>query len=122
MQEWHEDFYDNDGCCLTCEDKEEGCLCFSCKCRQCYQYSDIGGVGVCDITQESKERWNDITQESKERWKDIKERMKDDGRELLFCSSCKTQRFMKIFDNDDIADFYCFSCHNYFTKEFLRMR
>lgn len=41
------------GCCLTCDDAEDGCLCFSCKCTKCYRYSlpfesDVGR-GSCDL-------------------------------------------------------------------------
>jgi hypothetical protein len=33
-----DDFYGMEGCCLTCEWAEEGCLCYDCKCRRCVHY------------------------------------------------------------------------------------
>lgn len=51
-EENEEDYYGTHGCCLTCEDKEDGCLCFSCRCRKCRHYRhneteeyrhDVGG-------------------------------------------------------------------------------
>lgn len=34
--------YDEIGCCLTCEEGYEGCLCFECKCRKCEEYDPEG--------------------------------------------------------------------------------
>lgn len=28
------------GCCLCCEEAEEGCLCYDCKCSKCSEYDD----------------------------------------------------------------------------------
>lgn len=39
MQEWCEDYSGEDGCCLSCDEKEEGCLCYDCKCTKCYWYA-----------------------------------------------------------------------------------
>lgn len=56
MQEGATDYYelDDEGCCLVCEDSEEGCLCYNCKCSKCYWYSDSmdGYGGPCDLAAE----------------------------------------------------------------------
>jgi hypothetical protein len=45
------------GCCLLCEDAEEGCLCFECKCRKCSHYvPGAWGGGRCDLAEGSGER------------------------------------------------------------------
>jgi hypothetical protein len=45
-----------EGCCLTCEEAEEGCLCFDCNCRKCERYND---EGKCQTAQENKsDNWN----------------------------------------------------------------
>ena len=58
MQEYCEDFSDDEGCCLICPDAEPGCLCYECKCTKCYWYSepelyleydDGYPKGVCDL-------------------------------------------------------------------------
>ena len=64
MQEDCHDYSDDDyGCCLNCEDAEDGCLCYDCKCTKCYYYSkpddfnvDSEGnmVGSCDIATQTK--------------------------------------------------------------------
>jgi len=45
------DYYGEVGCCLTCEDAEEGCLCYECKCRQCchYEWSQADFKGFCTL-------------------------------------------------------------------------
>lgn len=35
-----DDYYGEDGCCLTCEDRYPGCLCEGCKCTQCDWYEE----------------------------------------------------------------------------------
>ena len=53
MQEGYEDYsirgY-NSGCCLYCSSSSPGCLCFDCKCSQCYWYNAgrYGGKGFCE--------------------------------------------------------------------------
>ena len=44
-----ENYYGEEGCCLTCEDAEEGCLCAACKCTQCewYEKYDYMEGGHC---------------------------------------------------------------------------
>ena len=60
MQEGEFDYSTEEfGCCLSCEDSKQGCLCYECKCTQCYHYTnpdesfchDNEGneKGVCDI-------------------------------------------------------------------------
>lgn len=45
------DYYGENGCCLTCEEAQEGCLCYSCKCRKCFNYVPNGYSegGHCDL-------------------------------------------------------------------------
>jgi len=38
------DYYGEEGCCLTCEEQEEDCLCFNCKCRKCEWYEPLYGA------------------------------------------------------------------------------
>jgi len=45
-----EDFYGEVGCCLTCENAEEDCLCYQCKCRRCIHYESTGDNGYCTLT------------------------------------------------------------------------
>lgn len=71
MQEDYTDYYEEAvesneyGCCLVCEEAEEGCLCRTCKCKKCYWYSsnyddlgsrieDIERDGVCDLARRYK--------------------------------------------------------------------
>lgn len=60
MQYWCVDFYKEDGCCLSCSNSEEGCLCFNCKCTVCYWYSSPNDYcaekGYCDLVSELKKR------------------------------------------------------------------
>lgn len=57
--DYSDDYDDNSGCCLNCEDKEDGCLCYNCKCRKCFHYSPPiygeGDNGSCDLADEYKE-------------------------------------------------------------------
>ncbi len=69
MQIYEEDYYAeteyNEGCCLKCSDKEEGCLCYFCKCTKCYWYItpeeynfEKGKCGkVSHLKQQKKEEW-----------------------------------------------------------------
>jgi len=46
------------GCCLLCEDAEEGCLCVDCKCRQCSHYEApyrAEDEGHCDLTESDED-------------------------------------------------------------------
>jgi len=44
------DYYGKVGCCLTCEEAEEGCLCYECKCRKCCHYEPTGVFeGFCTL-------------------------------------------------------------------------
>jgi hypothetical protein len=55
-----EEGYDG-GCCLVCPEAYTGCLCYECKCRQCYHYTyDGNDSGHCDI---AKEVWRERLQE-----------------------------------------------------------
>ena len=46
------DYYGEDGCCLTCEDSYDGCLCFDCKCKKCEWYeADTDYSGHCEYGQ-----------------------------------------------------------------------
>ena len=63
VQEWNEDFSTlevGEGCCLNCSDAHTGCLCYECKCKQCYWYSSPeqynGMQGHCDKTDLLKEK------------------------------------------------------------------
>jgi len=40
-----DDYYDLEGCCLTCEDASPGCLCYECNCTKCEQYDG----GACTL-------------------------------------------------------------------------
>lgn len=54
MQYECEDYYEvceNTGCCLTCVNAYDGCLCYECECKNCYWYSP----GHCDKTDWLKE-------------------------------------------------------------------
>lgn len=59
MQPDCEDYYEKEGCCLTCPDAKDGCLCFDCKCTKCFHYTpNYGEGGICDIAMSSKEESN----------------------------------------------------------------
>ena len=64
-------FYGEPGCCLTCEDAEEDCLCYDCKCRSCAHYVELeypdeeGHQGYCELTEESHYlTWEDYEEEA----------------------------------------------------------
>lgn len=57
MQENCINYYDEDdeGCCLICEDAEDGCLCYNCKCTRCFNYTPQEYGGICDLAYEFKQ-------------------------------------------------------------------
>jgi len=57
------------GCCLLCDDAEEGCLCYDCKCSDCLWYSGYThyrGKGSCDLAEE----WKEEAEEKRRNWED----------------------------------------------------
>ena len=51
------DFYADEGCCLTCRNSYDGCLCLKCKCKKCKWYEELEGLikpGRCSYTGEEK--------------------------------------------------------------------
>jgi len=49
--DYYEEYLELDccGCCLLCVYSEDGCLCYDCKCRQCYWYHPIDCYeGYCE--------------------------------------------------------------------------
>ena len=58
MEDWYEIMLENGvgehGCCILCDDAEPGCLCYTCKCRQCvhYEADDGFGDGYCTLADE----------------------------------------------------------------------
>ncbi len=79
MQEGAYDYSEqeyNSGCCLKCPDAHIGCLCYECKCKNCYWYSSPEDNGLekghCDKTdsliREKKENWlNNYSKQVKEK-------------------------------------------------------
>lgn len=69
-QEAFPDYYtltkvgEENGCCLLCEDAEEGCLCYDCKCKKCYWYIPPeewnGENGKCRKTLKLNKRGKEI--------------------------------------------------------------
>lgn len=57
VQEGFIDYYElGVGCCLQCEYAHPGCLCYSCKCSECYWYEpELSGYGPCLKAQWLKE-------------------------------------------------------------------
>jgi len=51
-----EDYYDEEGCCLTCEEAELGCLCYKCKCRKCIHYDEANQSCNLAVTREDYEQ------------------------------------------------------------------
>ena len=60
-------YYGEEGCCLVCPNKYEGCLCYKCKCTKCSHYTRdivgmigsitiVSGSGCCDISVKQKRR------------------------------------------------------------------
>jgi hypothetical protein len=58
MQEQCIDYYEKEGCCMSCKDKAPGCLCYECKCKACFHYtppqriSNSSPSGECDVANE----------------------------------------------------------------------
>ena len=52
------DYYGEVGCCFTCLDKYEGCLCFECKCRQCSRY--VSEEARCRLSLEREDKWEEV--------------------------------------------------------------
>lgn len=58
MQEWCEDYSQgeyNTGCCLYCDDSYKGCLCYDCKCTQCYWYNKSGFCELVSVLKKARE-------------------------------------------------------------------
>lgn len=53
------DYYEEEGCCLTCPDAYPGCLCFECKCRQCAHY-DVD-LKRCSIAVAAQDKWEQVS-------------------------------------------------------------
>ena len=79
MQEGYHDYSEgerNSGCCLDCDDSHDGCLCYDCKCKNCFWYSSQEDTqsekGHCDKTDSLKgkkeEKWlNNYSKNIKEK-------------------------------------------------------
>ncbi len=70
MQEWAHDYSGEEGCCLSCSEKEEGCLCFDCKCTNCLWYASpqqcMDEKGHCE-KRRRKDNWlNNYSKKVKE--------------------------------------------------------
>lgn len=61
MQENANDYYAEEGCCLTCKYAEPGCMCYKCRCRKCYwyYYDESREKGFCEHLSSSfsKNEW-----------------------------------------------------------------
>jgi hypothetical protein len=55
------DYYGEVGCCLTCSNKYEGCLCFECKCTQCSHY--VSDERRCYLSLEREDKWEELKME-----------------------------------------------------------
>ena len=53
------DYYEEEGCCLTCPDAYPGCLCVECKCRQCAHYD--ASLQSCSIAVAAKDKWEKVS-------------------------------------------------------------
>ena len=55
-----EDFYEQEGCCMTCPDSYPGCLCYDCMCTKCLWYMPPeeydGEKGHCGMIDELAEQ------------------------------------------------------------------
>jgi len=52
MEKRMSDYSYDEGCCLDCDDAEEGCWCDECVCKEClhYEVCDCGnGRGYCSL-------------------------------------------------------------------------
>ena len=72
MDNCRNDYYGEEGCCMTCDEEEKienethdgKCLCFECKCRQCSHYvPDSYGrnKGRCNISLEQEKEWDKVS-------------------------------------------------------------
>lgn len=52
------DYYEEEGCCLTCPDAYPGCLCPECCCRKCARY-DVD-LKRCSIAVAAQDKWEEI--------------------------------------------------------------
>jgi hypothetical protein len=76
-------YYNEEGCCLTCTDKEHECLCFECVCSQCSAYN----VGrKCDKTLEFQEQMT----------KNIQLTYEDDFLELKFTGPINSSNYQTV--------------------------
>lgn len=55
------DYYEKEGCCLTCPDAYRGCLCPECRCRKCAHY-DVD-LRKCSIAVAARDKWAKIAVE-----------------------------------------------------------
>jgi hypothetical protein len=53
------DYYGEEGCCLTCDESEPGCLCPACNCRECGWYESLHGDIYIDDN--GVEKWGQCT-------------------------------------------------------------
>ena len=93
------DFYGEDGCCLTCEDAEEGCLCYACKCTKCEWYSG----GSCLKAKEFRKSlmyWED--------WEDLAKKTRKEALEKFGIEPINLQA---LFSNGTISTtvYYCYA-------------
>lgn len=73
-----EDYYEleDPGCCLICDDAEEGCLCRNCKCSKCEHYSGNDPETALEYTDEGK-RWCRLVED----WEDERQKKFAVGKE-----------------------------------------
>lgn len=57
------DYYGESGCCYTCPEQEEGCLCFECRCTHCERYRmyEHEEGGYCQITADREDNWSSVS-------------------------------------------------------------
>lgn len=120
MQNWCEDYYEicefGEGCCLNCPDSYEGCLCYECKCKQCYWYTPPEEYdrekGHCDKTDE-------LIKEKREEWR--KEMIfKNKKSNKLFEKKIKAneKELKRLKDKGTILNYYsCQKCGFCFVTE-----
>ena len=119
MQEGYFDYSQNDintGCCLHCDDAEEGCLCIKCKCKKCYWYSPPEeydeGKGHCDKIEVLKE-------ERKEKLKKgYEEQSKKDYEKGKLLKKENQRKLNKIKERKEFPFYYtCQRCFREFVSE-----
>ena len=59
------DYYGEVGCCLTCLEQHEGCLCPECKCTRCSHYVKeyYDERGRCALSLEREDKWEKVSVE-----------------------------------------------------------